>query len=323
MTPAHQPGGAAARPVALFVLGVTRSGTSALTRMLSLCGAALPPGLAGANSANPLGYWEPRASHRLNIEILRRHGSEWFDPTLRLQEEGAFDTDEKAASIAKISAFLTTLPAAPLVVIKDLHITALSDMWFEAARRTGFDVAAVITVRHPQEVAASLASFNGASPELATALWLKSNLLAERTTRNLPRIFVEYPNLLNDWRKEVKRISAALPIDLNTDNEAAIDEFLKPDLHRQRQSGPVTAPFGTGWISTVYDALCAAARDDSWDESALDRVFEEYRENEYGFRVAFKDFGRLHKFNWLVRPSVVSFLYEALAIAHRRRGPWA
>ncbi|KUH80899.1 MULTISPECIES: sulfotransferase family protein [unclassified Mycobacterium] len=302
---------------------MTRSGTSALTRMLSLCGAALPPGLAGANASNPLGYWEPRASHRINIGILRRHGSEWFDPTLRLQEEGAFDTDEKAASVAKISAFLTTLPAAPLVVIKDLHITALSDMWFEAARHAGFDVAAVITVRHPQEVAKSLARFNGASPELAAALWLKANLLAERNTRNLPRVFVEYPNLLDDWRREVKRISAALPIDLNTDNERAIDEFLKPDLHRQRQSGPVTAPFGTGWISTVYDTLRAAARDESLNQSALDRVFEQYRENEYGFRMALENFHRLHKFNWLVRPSIVSLAYEALAIAHRRRGPWA
>lgn len=291
--------------------------------MLSLCGAALPPGLAGANSANPLGYWEPRASHRINNSILRRHGSEWFDPTLRLQEKGAFGPDEKAGIIAEIKAYLAKLPAAPLVVIKDLHITALSGMWFEAARLAGFDVAAVITVRHPQEVAASLAAFNGASPELATALWLKANLLAERDTRTVPRVFVEYANLLDDWRREAKRISAALPIDFNIQNERAIDEFLKPDLHRQRQSGPVAAPFGTGWISRAYDTLCAAARDEPWDQLVLDRVFEDYRENEYGFRTTIDDFRRLHKFNWLVRPSAVSLVYEVLAIAHRRRGPWA
>ncbi|WP_418769717.1 sulfotransferase family protein [Mycobacterium neumannii] len=291
--------------------------------MLSLCGATLPSGLVGANSANPLGYWEPRASHRLNFAILRRHGSEWFDPTLRLQENGAFGAEEKTAIISKIRAFLTELPAAPLVVIKDLHVTALSDMWFEAARMTGFDVAAAITVRHPQEVAASLAAFNGSSPELATALWLKANLLAERNTRNVPRVFVEYPNLLDDWRREVKRISTALPIDLTTENEDVIDEFLKPDLHRQRQSGWMKSPFGARWISTVYDTLCEAARDESWDQAVLDHVFEEYRDSEYEFRTAFKDFHRLHKYNWLVRPSAVSLVYEALAIAHRRRGPWA
>jgi hypothetical protein len=78
-------------------LGVNRPGTSALTRVLSLCGGTLPAGLVGANAGNPSGYWEPRASHWINYTILRRHGSEWFDPTLRLQEEGEFDAAENTA----------------------------------------------------------------------------------------------------------------------------------------------------------------------------------------------------------------------------------
>jgi hypothetical protein len=315
--------GTAARPVVLFVLGVHRSGTSALTRVLSLCGGALPARLVGANSGNPLGYWEPFASHRLNYTILRRHGSEWFDPTLRLQEEGVFDADENAACIAEIRAFLSTLPAAPLVVIKDLQITALSGMWFEAARLAGFDVAAVIAVRHPQEVTASLAAFNRASPELASALWLKFNLLAERHTRALPRVFVEYANLLDDWRREIKRISVALGIDLNTRDEGAIEEFLTPDLHRQRHCGPVTDLFGSDWISVVYEALRAAARDEPWDPSALDRVFQAYRASERDFRTALENFHRFHKLNRLARPSIMKLIYEVLAMAHRRRGPWA
>ena len=113
------------------------------------------------------GWWAPTRAIRLaigsrakpsylNEAILRRHGSAGYDPSLRLQEEGAFDAEEKAACIAKIRAFLTTLPAAPLVVIKDPRITVLSGMWFEAARLAGFDIVAVIAVRHPQEVIASL-----------------------------------------------------------------------------------------------------------------------------------------------------------------------
>ena len=58
--------GTAARPVALFVLGMPRSGTSALTRVLSLCGGTLPAGMMGADSANPRGYWEPRKALHLN-----------------------------------------------------------------------------------------------------------------------------------------------------------------------------------------------------------------------------------------------------------------
>ncbi len=322
MTAAAQTG-TVPRPVALFVRGVSQSGKSTLTRVLSLCGGTLPPGLAGASAIKPLGYWEPRESILLDEEILRRHGSRWYDPTLRLQEEGAFDAKEKAACIAKIGAYLTTLPTAPLVLIKEPRITLLSGLWFEAAHLAGFDVVAVAAVRHPQVAIASLAAWGRVSTELASALWLKYSLLAERHTRGVPRVFVEYANLLENWRREIKRISAALPIDLNTGNEGAVEEFLTPHLRRPRDCGPVTEPFGTDWISTVYEALRAAARDEPWDASALDRVFETYRATEHGIRTASEDFR--HRSNSvrsrLFRPSIFRLIGEAGAIAHRRRGP--
>jgi hypothetical protein len=323
VTPAAQTG-TAARPVALFVMGVPRSGTSALARVLALCGATLPAGMKGADRANPRGYWEPRQALHLNDAILRRHGSAAFDTSLRLQEEGAFDADEKAACIAEIGAFLTTLPAAPLVLIKENRITLLSGVWFEAARLAGLDIAVVIPVRHPQEVTASGAAALRASPELSSALWLKYNLLAERHTRALPRVFVDYANLLDDWRREITRISAALAIDLNTRDEGAIEEFLTPDLQRQRHCGPVTDRFGTDWMSAVYEALRAAARDEPWDGSALDRVFEAYRASEHDFRTAFencRDYSN-SRLGWLP-PSILKLNYEILAMAHRRRGTWA
>jgi hypothetical protein len=323
VTAADAQTGTAARPVVLFVLGAGRSGTSALTRVLSLCGAASPAGMLGADPGNPLGYWEPRAAVHLNEVILRRNGSAKYDPSLRLQEKRALDAEEKAACIAEIRAFLTTLPAVPLVVIKDPRITALSGVWFEAARQAGFDIAAVIAVRHPQEVIASVGAKTRISPELSSALWLKYVLLAERDTRGLPRVFVEYANLLDDWRREIKRISAALGIDLDTRDERAIEEFLTPDLRRQQHCGAVTEPFGTDWMSAVYETLRAAARDERWDGSALDRVLEGYRASERAFRTVFEDFHRFHKLNRLIPPSAWKLVNEVAAVAHRRRGTWA
>jgi len=321
--------GTAGRPIALFVVGFGRSGTSALTRVLSLCGAALPPGLLGATSENPRGNWEPRAAIHLNEEILRRHGSSGYDLSLRAQEAGAFDTKNNAAYIAKIKKFLTKLPAAPLVVIKEPKITAVTGVWFEAARLAGFDIAAIIAVRHPKECIASLArraarqNYVQASPELTSAWWLKYTLLAERDTRDIPRVFVEYANLLEDWRREVKRISSTLEIDLNTRDEDAIEEFLTPDLRHHQNVGAVPEPFGTDWMSAVYETLSAAARDESWDGSVLDRVFEAYRASEHGFRMAFEDADRYLKLNRLMLPPLVKLALEGLAIAHRRRGTWA
>ncbi|MCV7396955.1 sulfotransferase family protein [Mycobacterium paraseoulense] len=302
-----------------------RSGTSALTRVLSLCGATLPAGMMGADETNQRGYWEPRESLLLNRSILERRGSAWWDPSLRVLEEGAFTPAERAACTADVAAYLRSLPDAPLLVIKDLQIVVLAEMWFEAAREAGLDVAVVIAVRRPQEVIASLGKATGASPELASALWLKGNLLAERHSRGVPRVFVEYTQLLENWRREVKRISAALEIDLRADEESAVDEFLTPDLRRNRDSGPVINRFGTDWMSAVYEAMHAAALDGSPDIATLDRVFEAYRASEHDFRLALED-ARSHSNRFtarLLRPSLMRPALEVVAMAHRRRGTWA
>jgi hypothetical protein len=217
------------------------------------------------------------------------------------------------------------LPTAPVVLIKDLHVSVLSGMWFEAARVSGFDVAAVIALRDPHEVSASLAKFmRRASPELSRALWLKYNLLAERGTRHLPRVFVEYANLLDDWRREIKRISNVLPVDLDTGNGSAVEEFLEPGLRRQRQCGPMTEPFARDWLYVVYEALRAAAHDEPWDQSELDRVLQEFQTCERGFRTALEDFHRGFN-NVLFRFSrrFMKPIFEGVAIAHRRKGTWA
>ncbi|MUL82889.1 sulfotransferase family protein [Mycobacterium sp. CBMA247] len=307
----------------LFVLGMGRSGTSALTRVLSLCGAALPSGMMGADRGNARGYWEPRAGLYLNEKFLYRHGSSYFDPTLRLQEEGGLTGEETAAFTAKIRDYLQTLPAAPVVVVKVLHISVLAHMWFDAARQAGFDIAAVLAVRDPQEVTASLAKFMEASPQLSSALWLKYNLLAERETRGLPRVFVDYSNFLDDWRREIKRISHVLPVDLDTGDQAAVEKFLTKDLRHQRQSSPVIEPFGTNWLSVTYDALSAAARDEPWDEAALDHVFEGYQASEHGFRTAIEDFRGQFSRRYRFSRAFMKPVYEGVALVHGRRGTWA
>lgn len=318
------PLGSGNRPVALFVLGPQRSGTSALTRVLSLCGGTLPAAMLGADANNPLGYWEPRAAISLNETILRRLGTNWYDPSLRFLDHDAA-TKENKVCVAKVTQYLSTLPAAPLVVIKEPRITTLSELWFEAAREAGFAVAAVIAVRHPQEVISSIAKSWHVSPALASALWLKCNILAERNSRGVPRVFVDYANLLEDWRREMKRISAQLPVELHSQDEDAVDGFLTPGLHRQRHCGAVVDLFGANWISTVYQALRGAAQDDPIDISALDGVFHSYRASERDFRKAFEDAHALTNsvLFRLFRPSIARPVMEVIAMAHRHRGTWA
>lgn len=317
------------RPVVLFVLGFGRSGSSALARVLSLCGAALPTGLLGSTADNPRGFWEPRAVIHLNQAIMWRLGSSGYDPSLSVRQHGVVDAKEKGEWIARIRQYLHSLPSAPLILIKEPKTTALCGIWFEATRQAGFDVAAVIAVRHPEEVIGSLAErarrqkYLRASPELTSALWLKYNLLAERATRGAPRVFVEYSNLLEDWRREVKRVSTTLALDLNTCDEGEVDHFLTEDLWHHRNRGPIREPFGTDWIGTLYEAVHAAARDERWDASELDRVFNAYEVGVQGFWAAFEDYQRYRRFNRLMSPFIVKLSLGVLALVHRHRGTWA
>ena len=112
--------------MALFVLGNGRSGTSALARVLSLCGGSLPPGLLGATSENPRGFFEARAVIHLNQAILHDHGSSGYDTALDAYQDGAFDVEKNGAWVAKLRDYLASLPPAPVLVIKEPKTTAVS-----------------------------------------------------------------------------------------------------------------------------------------------------------------------------------------------------
>jgi len=274
----------------VFVLGMGRSGTSVIARVLSLCGALLPHRLLGANEGNPTGHWEPIDALKLNEAFLSRHGATWYDPTLRLQREVLFDDQEREAYVREILAFLEACPVGAPVIIKEPRITGLSNFWLEAARRAGFIAKSVISIRHPDQVAASLAARDGASIELSSVLWLKYSLLAERSSRGLPRVFVEYSNLLEDWRRQVGRISEGLGIDLSPSDEATIDRFVDRSLHRQKCSGEPSDLFGQSWTADVYAALSAAARDVPPSIHTLDAISSSFTACERTFRVSLDEF---------------------------------
>lgn len=253
----------------IFVLGVGRSGTSAITRVLSLCGASLPERLLGAGEGNPTGHWEPLDALDLNEAFLERYGSNWYDPRWPCWETVA-DSPQRQAFIDQLAMFLERYLDEPLLVIKEPRITALTEFWFAAARRVEFEIAAVVAVRHPAEVAASLAARDGVPIELSDTLWLKYSLLAELRSREIPRVFVEYPNLLTDWKREVDRIRKALAFDLRSIQDQAIDAFLSPDLRHQRVSTDPQDRARPTRAQRVYEVLSTASRDASFSGSELE-----------------------------------------------------
>lgn len=245
---------------------------------------------------NPKGFWEPVDISKMNHEFMQRYGSGYLDPMLRLQGI-EFEEAAKQEYIGRVKKYLSESPQGPLLLIKDPQITEFLDLWFKASAETGFSVKVVIPIRHPREVFESIATMYKSSSmpvELVNAFWIRRNLLAEFHSRTIPRIFVEYSNLLKDWRTQIARVSKALSIKLHAD-EAAIDDFLSGDLHRQRWTGVVTETFAYAWTTRVYEILSAAARDEPIDIPTLDEIFHAYRTNERAFRVAFDEFRTINK----------------------------
>ncbi len=260
----------AAGPSMLIIAGMHRSGTSALARVLSLCGGALPRTLFEAvEGDNDLGYWESRPLIEYHEALFARIGTsmlagEPVDPAWFASRDAARAEAELLAIVRAEWRDGVFAPRAPWIV-KEPRIARLMPLWRRVLARTGRRVAVVHMLREPQEVAASLLR----RPELAAAgftavaaerSWLEHVLLAERHTRDLPRAFASIDLLMGDWRTVVARVAAMLPAGSIEAERGApeIEAFLRPGLRHHRADTAAAAPSAD--VARVRDALLDAVR---------------------------------------------------------------
>ncbi len=264
-TPSSSPGQLAGRP-AYLVLGMHRSGTSALTQLLALAGAKLPSHVMPGDTHNAKGYFEPWRIAVFNDERLRAAGSAWDDP---FTDPGAKVPDAMEWSARAIKLFRSEYRRAGIPLLKDPRVSVLLPLWRQVLESENLEARCVIPVRHPLAVAGSLAHRDGFPEIKSVLLWMSYMVATERGTRDLPRAFVEYDALLADWRPVVSAmettLGAPLP-DLNTRAQAAIDDFLTPDLRHNNTVGDLE-PFGEIGRAAqgVHDWLLATARGERAD----------------------------------------------------------
>jgi len=268
---------------ALFVVGMGRSGTSALTRVISFCGAALPLHVLAANFANPTGYWEPQRAVEINDRFLSAHSSSWYDAGLALQL-AAPPAVVRHQFVAEIADFLGTgFGGDGPIVLKEPRISGLLPYWKLAVNSLGFAAKFIHIFRNPADVATSLAVRDGLAAGDSFALWLKYNLLAERAARTAPRIFVSFEDVMRNWESVVARCIADLRIDIviRDDTRDFVARFLTPTLHHHRDTTVETAPLDpalVGWVQRVYDVLLHA-RAGQIRTGEMDEIFTSYVES--------------------------------------------
>jgi hypothetical protein len=266
---------------------VGRSGTSALTRVLNLLGAALPQNIMPPGRINETGFWEPAWGAALHDEILSGVGSS-FD-ALNLPDEAWFDTPQAANYVEKIKEIVRReYGEAPLIIVKDPRISLLFPLWSRALSDLNIVCKPIIAVRNPMEVAQSLC--RASDPDGANEEWhvdrgglmaLRFNVSAERWTRPHARAFCHFNDLLCDWRSAARRLGHELGVawpNWSNETEIAIDAFLRSSRRHHVASDDV-ASFGGIWtqlINPVYSALRQGCSGHPVDAELFDRIGAAY-----------------------------------------------
>ncbi len=233
---AAQPADARAAKIAIVVMGMHRSGTSAMSRVLNLCGAYLPEKVMPPKlGVNPKGFWEPEAVVDLDARIIGHLGGDWNRVDFTLPREGEL-VDEFLADARAL--LMDEYGERALIVLKDPRICVLAPLWDAALRAAGYAPAYVVPVRSPLEVAQSLEARGDMTIGEGLALWLAYMQRVEAFTATQPNVaHARFSDLIDDWRSVVGRIATdlALPLDATT-QAAEVDRFIERSLRNQTAS---------------------------------------------------------------------------------------
>jgi len=169
---------------AILVLGMHRSGTSALARLIGHLGAALPADAIDAHADNARGYWESEAIVKADDQLLRVARSSWFDP--RPLDLSRLDASALRSRKDRIwEAVTAAFGDARLMAIKDPRQCRFVPTIVETLAEHGIAARAVLMLRNPAAVARSIASRDGTTSAFAHLLWLRHMMEAERASRSL------------------------------------------------------------------------------------------------------------------------------------------
>lgn len=183
----------------LVVLGMHRSGTSAVTGMLKDYGVGLGPAREKRNEFNLRGNREILRLRRLHEQVLERAGGSWCDPpeSVEVTDGDRRERDEVLAAIE-----------GEVIAVKDPRMLLAMELWRD------LDPAPIGVIRNPVAVRDSLASraAKGAgparTPEAWEELWRHYNrlLLVELERRAFPLVNFDHRD---DLSAQVKAALAA------------------------------------------------------------------------------------------------------------------
>ena len=264
----------------ILVLGMHRSGTSAITRVLNLLGADLGdrllPAVEGVNDA---GFWEHADAVALDDKLLHWHGRPWHS----VQPVAPADIGDDLLRQARLdigALIRRDFTDASLWAIKDPRMSLLAPVWIRALLEAGIAPRVLVSVRHPDEVAASLQRRDAITGAHADLLWGTYFVAAVRASAGHRRAICDYAGLLTDWTGTLARIGDALDVQWPIDQvtaRTAVETFLRPEQRRHHAHGIEVGdpdPLHASVLALYAGAVAIAEGRAGWD--VLDPAIETF-----------------------------------------------
>lgn len=264
---------------AILVLGMPRSGTSAVTRVLNLHGASLSDKLLPAAKPNPKGFFESADALAIHERLLKAMGRNWYD--IAEMPEGWLDLPQTLEAQRDLEALVKRDYFDKTIwVIKEPRMCRLVPLWIRVLESLDIKLRVLLVTRHPEEVVRSVARMVGEdqwSPEHTKILWLEYFFEAEKHTRGLSRALITYDQLLNDWEFHIDRIAHELSIQWPISSTAAkphVDDYLGAENRHHRHCPAERVPETELSLAENVYITCNEMKGDYW--SALKSLYSEF-----------------------------------------------
>jgi hypothetical protein len=249
------------RHKAVFVVGMHRSGTSAIARLINILGVPLsvPGDLLLPGPDNPAGFWESSFAVSLSQALLERLGIDVFAPGEL--ERGWEDADALAPIRWEARARLAEVFPTDEWVLKDPR-SCFTLPFLRAVTDT--DPVIVMPYRNPLEVACSLEERDGIPWGQALGTWERYVRSALEVTAGLPVSMHAFEDVVENPIAHVERLHAFLRSHGITVREIdpalrrEVMRFLKPELRHHRHDAEALRRAATADQLALYDALAAA-----------------------------------------------------------------
>jgi len=274
---------------AVIVLGMHRSGTSAVTAGLEAMGVSLGNKDVTIRYDNEKGYFENEDIVSFNDHLLKFLHSRWdnpfFDGRRAIEEcpEGGLAPWYEEADAIITENFSNHATWA----VKDPRMCQLLPFWTEVLERNGYsgeETYYIHVLRSPLEVAHSqsrrheknpLLHYIGGDVRQTVLLWLSSHFQALREVNSDNNMAVSFADLLEEPGREMTRIIDFLDIEVSRERIAGyVDTFLEKGLKHHNLDDRENEELKKAYpeVVSLYDSLSALSKEGPFDRSDIRNI---------------------------------------------------